>query len=104
MGQRLQRLGYIEATTLETGLLGPKGTMLRGHEFHWSSIVREDEPTPPAYALRMARNGETHETGLRAGPAWASYLHFHFASQPTVARNWVNHLLACRPHSEMTEN
>jgi len=98
MGKRAQRLGYVEATTLEAGLLGPKGTVLRGHEFHWSSIVREDEATPPAYAVRSARNGETRATGLCAGQVWASYLHFHFASQPVVARNWVNHLLACRPH------
>jgi cobyrinic acid a,c-diamide synthase len=98
MGKRAQRLGYVEATTLEAGLLGPKGTVLRGHEFHWSSIVREDEATAPAYAVRSARNGEIRATGLCAGQVWASYLHFHFASQPVVARNWVNHLLACRPH------
>jgi cobyrinic acid a,c-diamide synthase len=92
MGSRAQRLGYIEATTLEAGPLGPKGTMLRGHEFHWSSIIREDGATLPAYAVRSVRSGETHPTGLCAGKVWASYLHLHFASQPAVARNWVEHI------------
>jgi cobyrinic acid a,c-diamide synthase len=92
MGSRAQRLGYIEATTLEAGPLGPKGTMLRGHEFHWSSIIREDGATLPAYAVRSVRSGEMHPTGLCAGKVWASYLHLHFASQPAVARNWVEHI------------
>jgi cobyrinic acid a,c-diamide synthase len=92
MGSRAQRLGYIEATTLEAGPLGPKGTTLRGHEFHWSSIIREDGAMPPAYAVRSVRSGETHPTGLCAGKVWASYLHLHFASQPAVARNWVEHI------------
>lgn len=92
MGKRAQRLGYIEATTLVAGLLGPKGTLVRGHEFHWSAIEREDESVPSAYTVRTVRNGKMHETGLCTGHVWASYLHLHFASQPQVAANWVNHL------------
>ena len=97
MGKRAQRLGYIEATKLAAGPLGPQGTALRGHEFHCSSVERADAPAPCAYAVRTARNGEVHESGLRAGHVWASYLHLHFASRPQAAANWVSHLRARRP-------
>jgi cobyrinic acid a,c-diamide synthase len=96
MGARVQRLGYVEATTLAAGPLGPQGTVLRGHEFHWSSVVREEASLPCAYAARFVRTGEIRETGLAAGHVWASYLHFHFASQPAAAQHWVSHLRAHR--------
>jgi cobyrinic acid a,c-diamide synthase len=96
MGRRAQRLGYMEATTLEAGPLGPRGTVLRGHEFHWSHIVRQDAPLPCAYRVRAARDGVVSETGVRTGPVWASYLHVHLASQPSAARHWAEHLIASR--------
>ena len=37
--QRRMNLGYREATLLHPGPLGPAGTILRGHEFHYASIT-----------------------------------------------------------------
>jgi cobyrinic acid a,c-diamide synthase len=96
MGKRLCRLGYVEAKTLSPGLLGPAGTAIRGHEFHWSAVVRDDDPMPAAYRVRYIRDNEMRESGVSLGNAWASYLHLHFASNPAVAAHWVEYLLARR--------
>jgi cobyrinic acid a,c-diamide synthase len=96
MGKRLSRLGYVEATTRAAGPLGHRGTVVRGHEFHWSSIARQDASVPAAYDVRYARNGERQEAGIAAGRVWASYVHLHFASCPAAARNWVQYLRAVR--------
>lgn len=38
MQDKLQRVGYVEATALQDNVLMPKGERLRGHEFHFSTM------------------------------------------------------------------
>jgi cobyrinic acid a,c-diamide synthase len=59
MTDQLQQFGYAEATFLQDTLLGPAGTTVRGHRFHYS--VYEPGPVLPACAYRItrARTGET---------------------------------------------
>ena len=38
MNNRLQTVGYVEARALRDTVICPKGTVLHGHEFHFSSI------------------------------------------------------------------
>lgn len=42
MEGKLQTVGYVEATALTDTILGPKGSKLRGHEFHFSRFEPED--------------------------------------------------------------
>ncbi|MDA8275294.1 MAG: cobyrinate a,c-diamide synthase [Actinomycetota bacterium] len=77
-------LGYRSATTTRPSPLGPPGTQVRGHEFHYSAT------DPGGDALVLAgRHGTT--TGGFAGPhLLASYLHVHLASYPTIAETFVS--------------
>lgn len=89
---RRKALGYREVTlTLDT-LLGPAGTTLRGHEFHYSELEMPPE-VERAYQVG-ARNGrERFAEGYSVGRALGSYIHLHFGSNPQVAQNFV---AACR--------
>lgn len=92
MSKRLRSLGYRVATLLHDSLWGKCGDQVRGHEFHYSELVRTPD-WQPAYQLTPGRTpSETHE-GFQnpAGTILASYLHLHFASQPAA----VEHLVRC---------
>jgi cobyrinic acid a,c-diamide synthase len=39
-------LGYRAVTCIDSGPLGRAGSLFRGHEFHYSRIIREDTSTP----------------------------------------------------------
>jgi len=87
MQRRFAALGYVTAVSDEAGLLGPAGTTIRGHEFHYSTL----EPLGPlAYSRRLIRpGGESKPDGIRAGGLVAGYAHLHLGSNPEVARNLV---------------
>jgi cobyrinic acid a,c-diamide synthase len=88
MGGRL-KMGYREVETLRPSLLGEAGTILRGHEFHYSHW-ENPAPRESLYRVRL-RNGD--QAGLFEGYAdrnlLASYLHLHFAQNPQLAQNFV---------------
>ncbi|HET9959792.1 MAG TPA: cobyrinate a,c-diamide synthase [Polyangiaceae bacterium] len=87
---KLQALGYVEVETREDSLLGPRGTRFRGHQFRYSQLDRE--PERPLYSLRR-RRGEAILEGFQVKRAVASYVHAHWASNPGVARSFVQ---SCR--------
>jgi cobyrinic acid a,c-diamide synthase len=64
-------LGYRTAVTTVQSPLGPPGTALRGHEFHYSRV----SPSGSALAMR-ARFGEGHD-GYATATLIATYLHYH---------------------------
>jgi cobyrinic acid a,c-diamide synthase len=73
-------LGYRTATFGADTPLGIGGTVVRGHEFHYSSI------DPVGDALSLSSSG-----GIAARSGWASptllasYLHIHLAGAPALA-------------------
>jgi cobyrinic acid a,c-diamide synthase len=76
-------LGYRRARASVDSPIAAAGTVLKGHEFHYSTI------TPPGDALALSgRFGEG--PGGWAGPTLlASYLHLHLAGTPEVAERFV---------------
>lgn len=83
-------LGYRAAITTVGSPLGPAGTELRGHEFHYSAT----EPGGEALVL-TGRSGVTR--GGFAGPSLlASYLHVHLAGAPHLAEAFVSAAGAAR--------
>ena len=79
-------LGYREAEALADSPLAARGTALRGHEFHYSTL----EPLAgPAPAWRLRARGGAREEGWVRGGVHASYLHAHWASTPQVAARLV---------------
>jgi cobyrinic acid a,c-diamide synthase len=89
---RRRALGYRQVELLADGLLGPAGTRVRGHEFHYSDVEMPEE-IERCYQLSR-RDGERPGTeGYRVNNVLGSYVHLHFGSNPQVAENIVNFCL-----------
>jgi len=80
-------MGYAVAETLQNSILARKGERLRGHLFHWSKLPGLTERA----AYRILEPEEQLE-GFILGPesnVLGSYLHLHFGSEPSLARQFV---------------
>lgn len=104
MDARLRALGYREAETLHGSPFGPAGTVLRGHEFHYSHLDTAPEETPFGPVGQSRQSGQSGQSmwnlrdrngtplspeGLCAGSVSGSYVHLHFGSNPAAARAFV---------------
>jgi cobyrinic acid a,c-diamide synthase len=93
MCRRRVALGYVEAELLEASLLGPRGLVVRGHEFHYSELRSAPEALPApwsaAYRIKPRRGNTPRIEGFSCGDLLASYVHVHFASRPEV----IDHLM-----------
>lgn len=89
MNERLQTVGYVEAKALRDTVLCPAGTVIRGHEFHFSSAVSGTGPDSPAFLFRKNRTGAEYTGGYASGNVLASYLHLHFAGIPEAVRHFL---------------
>lgn len=85
-------LGYREANLKGDTLFGPAGTVLRGHEFHYSFIDPMPEEVERVYRLA---NGQ--EEGYRIRNTLGGYLHLHWGGTPEAAKNFVSE---CRKASD----
>jgi cobyrinic acid a,c-diamide synthase len=96
LGPKRLTLGYAEVELTASTLLGPAGTVARGHEFHASRIDPVPEWVPRAYTVRMSRGGPPRAEGYVLGETLMSYVHLHFGSNPRVADHLVRHVRARR--------
>ncbi|MET7891677.1 cobyrinate a,c-diamide synthase [Streptomyces mirabilis] len=84
MSERLT-LGYRDAVAVSDSALAVAGTRMRGHEFH-RTVVEPGAGAAPAWGVRAP---ERRVEGFVQQGVHASYLHTHWASQPGVARRFV---------------
>jgi cobyrinic acid a,c-diamide synthase len=89
MQKKRASLGYREVRLERDCFFGPVGTVLRGHEFHYSVI----DAMPPHIERIYAVNNEGRE-GYRHNNVLGGYLHLHFGYNPQMAVEFVR---ACRP-------
>ncbi len=95
MTGRLVQFGYVVVNFTEDCLLGHKGTTIRGHSFHYSSIVsRGDIAT--SYRLRYSMSGKEELEGFRRGNVLASYVHLHLRANLTIAKDFVGAIRRAR--------
>jgi cobyrinic acid a,c-diamide synthase len=90
MDGKLHNFGYRQVLTLEDTILAPKGQFFRGHEFHWSRVLRTDGATP-AYQMQNAEGENIGYEGFVAPNLVASYVHLHFGQNPILAEKLVAH-------------
>lgn len=76
-------LGYREATSQVATPIGPVGTRLRGHEFHYSVV------DPPGAALRLHSRWGAGADGYGQPHLLATYLHFHPGGDPEPITEFV---------------
>ena len=86
MTTRLQGIGYRRGVFREDTFLGPRGTTVQGHEFHYSRVMYDQE-FPPAYELFKGDQSVRME-GYARDNIVASYLHLHFSGQSTLLEHW----------------
>ncbi|MFD5256196.1 cobyrinate a,c-diamide synthase [Streptomyces bobili] len=84
MTERLT-LGYRDAVAVSDSVLAGVGTRMRGHEFH-RTVVEPGAGAAPAWGVLAP---EKRVEGFVERGVHASYLHTHWASEPGVARRFV---------------
>ena len=89
MGRRLASLGYRHVVTRADSPLGPAGTTVRGHEFHYSHLEDDAGRLPGVYALSGRQGDLDVREGFLVGRTLGSYVHLHFGSNPAVADAFV---------------
>ena len=104
MNQKLSALGYRTATCVSNHAFFKKGTVIHGHEFHYSSILPANTQTsgqPQNFTcqdneiqdLWNALDSRMKEVPSAAGYAsdqiCASYVHVHFASNPEALDHFI---------------
>ena len=80
--KRKMTLGYRDATLIADGPLGTAGTRLRGHEFHYATIVTLGGDAPFAMA-RDAHGAAAEPSGTRRGRVTGGFFHA-IAREPGV--------------------
>ncbi|MEU9374623.1 cobyrinate a,c-diamide synthase [Streptomyces sp. NPDC048255] len=84
MSERLT-LGYREAVAVSDSALAAAGTRLRGHEFH-RTVIEPGAGAAPAWGFT---HPERRVEGFVQQGVHASYLHTHWAAEPSVALRFV---------------
>jgi len=82
LGDRLV-LGYRHAELLGDTPVGPRGTVLRGHEFHYSTCA------PAGTAVRFTSRFGEREDGFASSRLLATYLHHHAGGDPSPEAAFV---------------
>ena len=81
-------LGYRSVLLTESCMLGEKGTIARGHEFHYSSLTPRQDME---YVCDITNSQGTYcgRDGIKRRNVLGLYTHLHFKSQPSIARALV---------------
>ena len=85
MERKRLTLGYREVRSRRRTILSDAGTVLRGHEFHWSV---GEAPMPEIAAYDVLGASERLE-GYAAQNLLASYVHLHFGTDARLAPRFV---------------
>ena len=88
MTDKLVQFGYVTVEFTEDCLLGRKGTVVRGHSFHYSRIASQAN-VETSYRVQYSMSGKEELEGFRLRNVLASYIHLHFRANPSVAERFV---------------
>ncbi len=92
MSTRLRSLGYRKIVLSDDTLVGKKGDILKGHEFHYSAMDA-DTPVPEdisrVYGTCRRDGTRTSTQGFQTNNTLGSYLHIHFGSLSTAGPSFV---------------
>ena len=86
----LQGIGYRKGLLAEDGFLGAQGSVVHGHEFHYSKAEFSRAHRPLFHLHKGAES--LHSDGYAEDNIAASYLHLHFTGQPELVDHWLGFL------------
>ncbi|MBS3731586.1 MAG: cobyrinate a,c-diamide synthase [Desulfobacterales bacterium] len=103
MQKRLAALGYREIRLTRDTPLGPAGTVMRGHEFHYSRMENTDESAGvrSAYAVADRTGANRGASGWLSSRCLGSYVHLHFRSQAAIGGHFAR---ICRQFQNERQN
>jgi cobyrinic acid a,c-diamide synthase len=101
MTDKLVQFGYVTVEFTEDCLLGRKGTVVRGHSFHYSRIESQGD-METSYHVQYSMSGKEEMEGFRQGNVLASYIHLPFRANPVVAENFVTAIRQARTLQAVT--
>lgn len=91
---RLVRFGYVEAETRRDSVLGPAGTVLRGHEFHRYDCDFNGADCmltkPAAGHGRAATSARSYEGIYLTDSLAAGFPHFYYWSNPAALAHFLD--------------
>ena len=96
MSNRRLTLGYRELESRTDSPVLRRGQRVRGHEFHWSTL---EQPPDPDQSVYRVLDQQDRADGFQVGSVWASYVHIHLASDPSLAPRFVD---SCAHRSKVT--
>ncbi len=83
---RPQGHGYASLVVDQPNPFFKEGAIIRGHEFHYSRIVRSGRIPVTVAAVKRGVGCGGGRDGMIAGNVWASYTHLHAEATPAWAR------------------
>jgi cobyrinic acid a,c-diamide synthase len=86
MSKQRLTLGYREVESRNDGPVLRRGQRVRGHEFHWSTL---EQPPDPEQSVYRVVDQDNRADGFQVGSVWASYVHIHLGSDPSLAPRFV---------------
>ncbi|MCX7914356.1 MAG: cobyrinate a,c-diamide synthase [Thermodesulfovibrionales bacterium] len=88
---RSPSLGYREVTLKEDIFIAPKGSILRGHEFHYSDIKDRSKIVNIKKIYSVKDNGGNilGDEGFLYKKTFASYIHLHFGSNWEIIKRFL---------------
>ena len=95
----LEGLGYVEASAARDSILANQGEVLRGHEFHYSTISGFNDGQA-AYHLNGGKGEDGRGDGYALDNLLGSYVHLHLRSNPTAANHFINACAAFKSSKE----
>ena len=72
--ERRLHLGYREARLVHSGPLGAAGSVFKGHEFHYATVLEEGDEAP-LFACRDAIGADLGTVGATLGSVTGSFVH-----------------------------
>ncbi len=89
MNKKPQGHGYVKALVDENCGFFEKGEILRGHEFHYSSIENKSNGIKTILEIKRGKGAEKNRDGYLTGNVFACYLHIHAYSVKNWAENFI---------------
>ncbi len=101
MTNSLVQFGYVTVEFTEDCLLGRRGTVVRGHSFHYSRLIAP-AGMATSYRVHYSISGKEELEGFQKHNVLASYIHLHFRANPVVAENFVATIRRVRASEAVT--